>query len=173
MRLDTAQFRQVMSQFATGVTIVTVRSDRKIHGMTVNSFCSVSLQPPLVLWCAENGSRTLQLIEQSRVYAVNVLAADQQHLSDHFAARLTEEGNRFAGVEFRDGPATGCPLLPGCLAWIECRLVEAVPAGDHTVLLAEPVALAQAPEGRRPLLFFASRYWDPGLPGAPRTRPDI
>lgn len=157
MSLDRLQFRRAMSRFATGVTVVTVRAGERLHGMTVNSFASVSLDPPLVLWCAEKGARTLRLIEESGVYAVSILAEDQQDLSQRFATRSSEGEDRFAGVAWSPGPATGCPLLTGALATLECRMVHEYEAGDHRILIARVEAMEIAPTGQ-PLLYFGSRY---------------
>jgi flavin reductase (DIM6/NTAB) family NADH-FMN oxidoreductase RutF len=164
MPVDPHGFKAALRQFASGVAVVTVRSGEKIHGMTVSSFCSVSLHPPLVLWCARLGARTLSLIQESRVYAVNVLSDRQKWISDQFAAEGTESGDRFAGVEYRDGPATGCPLLVGCLANLECSLEADFPGGDHRVLLGKVIGL-DAWDEREPLLYFRSGYrrFDTGL----------
>lgn len=146
-----------MSRFATGVTVVTVKSGDRLHGMTVNSFTSVSLEPPLVLWCAEKGARTLRLIEESGVYAVSILGDEQQALSQRFATRSSENQDRFAGIAHYPGPATGCPLLPGALATFECRMVADHDAGDHRILVARVEAVDVA-DGGDPLLYFGSRY---------------
>lgn len=123
--------------------------------MTVNAFSSVSLKPPLVLFCATNGTRTLALIEAAGFYAVNILGQHQVNVSERFAGRQLEDIDRFAGLEYRDG-VTGCPLLEGAVAWLECRVVSATPTGDHTVLVGE-VQNLQPGEGR-PLLYFARQY---------------
>ncbi|HXE73567.1 MAG TPA: flavin reductase family protein [Candidatus Nitrosotenuis sp.] len=157
MPVDPHAFKAALRQFASGVTVVTVRSGERIHGMTVSSFCSVALQPPLVLWCARLGARTLTLVQESRVYAVNVLSEEQQWISEQFAAEGTESGDRFAGVRWHDGPATGCPLLEGCLATLECTLEADFPGGDHRVLLGRVVGLSASDEGA-PLLYFRSGY---------------
>lgn len=157
MPLDPLEFRRAMSRFATGVTVVTVKAGDRRHGMTVNSFTSVSLDPPIVLWCAEKGARTLRLIEESGVYAVSVLGEEQQVLSQHFATRSSEGQDRFEGVPWYPGPVTGCPLLPGALATFECRMVANHDSGDHRILVARVEAVGTAAAGN-PLLYFGSRY---------------
>lgn len=146
-----------MSRFATGVTVATAGSGERIHGMTVNSFTSVSLSPPLVLWCAVEGCRTLKLIQEGGAYAINILSQEQEGLSRHFSSPSTSEGDRFQGLAWRPGPRTGCPLLEGALATLECRLVQDLEAGDHRILLARVEALTLAGEGS-PLIYFGSRY---------------
>ena len=156
--LEPKQFRRAMSRFATGITVVSVRSGERTHGMTVNSFTSVSLDPPMVLWCAERGSRTLALVQESGVYGVSVLGEHQVDLSQHFAGRWTEGVDRFAGIDCFDGPATGCPLLRGALATFECRLAMDQAVGDHHVLLARVEDVRMPEEPGSPLLYFGSRY---------------
>lgn len=151
--IEPAEFRQGLGKFATGVTVVTTRLGDELHGMTVNSLSSVSLEPPLVLFCASVGTRTLELIEQSKHYAVNVLSEDQADLCRLFASK---EEKRFERFPYTPGPFTGCPLLAGCLANFECRLVASYPGGDHVILLAEVIGLTY--RDGRPLLFFASGF---------------
>lgn len=153
--IDPLQFRQTLGRFATGVCVVTSRMGDDRHGMTVNAFSSVSLKPPLVLFCATNGTRTLALIEAAGLYAVNILGQHQVSVSERFAGRQLEDTDRFAGLDCREG-VTGCPLIEGAVAWIECKLVSATPAGDHTILLGEVQALA--PGEGHPLLYFSRQY---------------
>jgi flavin reductase (DIM6/NTAB) family NADH-FMN oxidoreductase RutF len=150
-------FRMVMGRFATGVTVVTSRAGEEIHGMTVNAFLSVSLAPPTVLVSLSKGARTERLVREGRVFAVNILGADQSPLSDRFAGRHKDkEGNRFDGFEWSP-EATGAPIFKGVLAWLDCKLVTAFDGGDHTLFLGEAVA-ARSDDQASPLLFFQSRY---------------
>lgn len=147
-----------MGSFPTGVTVVTVASDcGSMHGMTVNSFSSVSLDPMLVLVCLNEGSRGVGLIERAGVFVVNVLSAGQQDLSRWFANRHRLAGSAmFDGVPFEPG-ATGCPLLIGTAASFECRLAQSHRAGDHVIVLGEVVALVHRPQ-LEPLIFHAGTY---------------
>jgi len=122
------------------------------HGLTVTSFVPVSLNPPLISICVDIGSSTHATFLSSPFFAVNILAEDQRHLSVGFAA--LPEG-RFDGVQWDQGQ-TGAPLLHGVLAWLECRVVNRVGAGDHTMLVGE-VVQAEA-GGSKPLLHFRRSY---------------
>ncbi len=153
MHMDPAELRRVFGMFATGVTIVTARDPEGGYvGMTVNSFTSVSLDPPLVLWCLDRAAWSLPAFVGSGAYAVNVLAAGQEELSNRFARRGED---KFAGLEVTEGHG-GAPLLPGCLAHLQCRLVDTHEAGDHLVLVGEVVEADAS--GGEPLLFFGGRY---------------
>lgn len=147
------EFRRVCGRFATGITVVTTLDhDRNPHGLTVNSFTSVSLNPPLVLVCIDYRAKILETFRRAEQFGINVLSEGQRDVSQAFARRGE---NRFQGVEWNAGES-GVPLLPGALAWLECSLVNAVDAGDHAILIAR-VNRAACHEGR-PLLYFASAY---------------
>jgi flavin reductase (DIM6/NTAB) family NADH-FMN oxidoreductase RutF len=144
-------FRRACSQFATGLAIATVRAaDDAPHGLTVNSFTSVSLDPPLVLICIDEQCQALHHFREGGFFAVNILAAGQEALSEAFARRVD---NRFEDQEWCAGE-TGAPLIPGVLATMECRLVNVIELGDHRVMVGEMVAASIA-EGS-PLVYFRS-----------------
>jgi flavin reductase (DIM6/NTAB) family NADH-FMN oxidoreductase RutF len=151
-------FRRAMSSFATGVTVVTVAGpDGSMHGLTVNSFTSVSLDPMLVLVCLDQASRGAGLIERAGAFVVNVLSADQQDISRWFANRHRPAGSTmFDGVPFEPG-VTGCPVLVDAAASFDCRLRQSHRAGDHLIVLGEVVALEHRPE-LEPLIFHAGTY---------------
>jgi flavin reductase (DIM6/NTAB) family NADH-FMN oxidoreductase RutF len=139
--------------FPTGVAVVTTLApDGAPHGLTMNSFCSLSLDPPLVMVAIARDCVFLRFFELSEHFAVNILTDAQRDLSNRFA-QLPE--GRFAGVAWRNGVA-GSPLIDGSLAVIECRTVQVMDAGDHRVLIGEAVAV-EVGEGR-PLVFFGSGY---------------
>jgi flavin reductase (DIM6/NTAB) family NADH-FMN oxidoreductase RutF len=139
--------------FATGVAVATVRaSDGTPHGLTVSSFTSVSLQPPLILICIDYAFNFLSHFRACSNFAVNVLNETQRDLSVTFAVK--PEG-RFEGVDWHTN-VTGAPLLRGCIANIECRLSSIIEAGDHAIFLGE-VIHAESPGGR-PLLYFNRDY---------------
>jgi flavin reductase (DIM6/NTAB) family NADH-FMN oxidoreductase RutF len=156
--VDVSAFRQAMGSFATGVTIVTVASgDGNMHGMTVNSFSSVSLDPMLVLVCLNETSRGADLIERTGTFAVNVLSAGQQDLSRRFADRHRPAGAAmFDGVPFEPG-TTGCPVLADAAASFDCLLRQTYHAGDHLIALGEVVALVHRPQ-QEPLIFHSGTY---------------
>jgi flavin reductase len=155
---DVSTFRAAMGAFPTGVTVVTVASgDGTMHGMTVNSFSSVSLDPMLVLVCLNEASRGARLIERACAFAVNVLSAGQQDVSAWFADRHRPAGSvMFDGVPFESG-ATGCPILDEATASFDCRLRQLHRAGDHLIVLGEVVALTHRPH-LEPLIFHAGTY---------------
>ena len=155
--VDPSAFRKAMGSFPTGVTVVTVACADTMHGVTVNSFSSVSLDPMLVLVCLEESSRALGLIERAGVFGVNVLSAGQQDVSRRFASRHRPAGPAmFDGVPLEAG-ATGCLVLAGAAASFSCRLRQSYRAGDHLIVLGEVVTLVHRPE-LEPLIFHAGTY---------------
>ncbi len=166
-------FREAMGSFPTGVTVVTVAcgDDGDMHGVTVNSFSSVSLDPMLVLVCLSETSRAAGLIERAGAFGVSVLSAGQQDISRWFANRHRPAGSAmFDGVPLEPG-VTGCPVLAGATASFDCRLRQSYRAGDHLIVLGEVVALVHRPQ-LEPLVFHAGRYKRPdsALGRAPRQR---
>ena len=151
-------FREAMGEFPTGVTVVTVAAGHGgMHGTTVNSFSSVSLDPMLVLVCLNENSCGLDLIERAGAFAVNVLSAGQQGVSRRFADRNRPAGSAmFDGVPFEPG-VTGCPVLADATASFDCRLWQLHRAGDHLIVLGEVVALVHRPQ-LEPLIFHAGTY---------------
>ena len=153
MSVDSADFRRALGQFASGVTVVTtLDKDGGPLGLTVSSFCSVSLEPPLVLVCIDDRSETHDGFEASKVFGVSILTEGQEEWSDRFAFGGSE---KFTGVDLLRGEQ-GVPLVPGALAHIECRIEAALPGGDHTIYVGEVLRLSVAPG--RPLLYHASGY---------------
>jgi flavin reductase (DIM6/NTAB) family NADH-FMN oxidoreductase RutF len=150
---DPAQFRQLLGRFATGVTVVTaLDAQGRPAGMTASAVSSVSLEPPLLLVCVGHQADFHFVIAAAPRFAVNVLAADQEHLSRQFAASDTD---RFAGVRYRSGPH-GVPLLEGVVAHILCDRWGRQEAGDHTVFLG--LVTGGETSDRPPLLYFRSGY---------------
>lgn len=141
-----------MSHFASGVTVVTTADAGYLAGITVSSFASLSLEPTLVLICIDKRASSHAAIASSGMFAVNILAEDQAHLSQRFAAPNVE---KFVPGSFTLSER-GLPLLTGTLAAIECRVVNVLPGGDHTIFIGEVVA-AQVGQGR-PLLYYRSQY---------------
>jgi flavin reductase (DIM6/NTAB) family NADH-FMN oxidoreductase RutF len=149
------EFRAALGMFATGVTIVTARAaDGKIIGLTANSFNSVSLAPPLVLWSLSRAAASMSVFSAGSHYAINVLAADQKDLAERFAKRGAD---RWAGVTFDPG-AGGAPLLHGAAASFECFNRSRYEEGDHVIFVGE-VERCTRREGASPLLFHGGRYY--------------
>lgn len=154
MSLDTLQFRNALGNFATGVCIVTANPQGfQPVGLTVNSFASVSLQPPLVLWSIQNNSDCWDEFEQADSFAINILAADQQHLSGDYARR---GHHQLRNQDFRLGK-TGLPIIRGALTSFECRVWQRYPGGDHVILVGEVLHMETHPN-KRPLLFSGGQY---------------
>ena len=152
-RFDSRQFRDALGQFVTGVTVVTtVAEDDGPVGVTINSFTSVSLDPPMVLFCLDARSRYLPAFRKAGVFAVHVLAAEQREWSVRFAGN----GDRWNGVGSTVWE-TGAPIIEGCLAAFECTLRAVHDGGDHKILVGEVVRLS-AGDDRRPLAFHLGRY---------------
>jgi flavin reductase (DIM6/NTAB) family NADH-FMN oxidoreductase RutF len=151
--LDFDLFRSACSRFATGITVVTViGKDGLPHGMTANSFTSVSLDPPLILVCIDRKAAMLPRLEEAQYFGINVLSEEQESFSAHFARTGTD---RFEGVPWSRGEL-GVPLLDGVLATYECAVREIVEAGDHRIFIGE-VRHLRCFDGK-PLIYFGSRY---------------
>lgn len=152
--LDTRALRNAFGRFATGITVVTALApDGRPVGMTVNSFSSVSLEPPLLLWCLGNSASEFATYRQAGYYCINILTAEQRELSERFASR---NADRFAGIAWQPGVG-GVPVLSGCAANFEVRNEVQHPAGDHHIMLGRVERFRMA-ESSSPLLFHAGGY---------------
>jgi flavin reductase (DIM6/NTAB) family NADH-FMN oxidoreductase RutF len=151
--VDSALYRRTCAQFATGITVVTVvDSAGRPHGMTVNSFSSVSLDPPLVLVSIDLRNAILGHFLATAFFAINILAERQEHLSQRFS---TTSANRFDGIEWH-AASSGTPLLDDALAHLECAVVRTFEVGDHTILIGE--VLRAGHRAGKPLVYFDRRY---------------
>lgn len=147
------EFRRSLAKFATGVTVVTCADDDgKPYGITANSFSSVSLEPGLVLWNVAKVSNSLKAFLDADYFAINVLAADQEDLSRHFAR---SDHTLFDSVEITRS-AENVPLIPGALARFECRTFQVHECGDHYIVIGEVVSFES--RDAEPLLFFDGKY---------------
>ena len=155
MSVDAITYRNVVGNFATGVAVVTAGSREECYAVTVNSFTSVSLDPTLLLVCLTTASRTSAEINRSRMFNINVLCEDQEEISRLFA-KAQDDSTWFDELGCTVGQL-GAPLIPGCLAHIECQLDQTHAAGDHTILIAE-VHNAYIALEDKPLLFFRGKY---------------
>jgi len=153
MSVDKQEFRRVLGHFAAGVTVVTtVGDDGKPYGLTATAFTSVSLEPPLVLVCVDKKSESHPHFHTSKVFAVNFLATDHEHLSRRFAV---SGGDKFGDLTVRWG-ATGAPIIADVLGHLECKTTEVIEGGDHTIFVGQ-VESADAREGE-PLVYFKGGY---------------
>ena len=153
MPMDDAQFKLAMSHFACGVTIVTTEHDGARYGMTVASFASLSLHPPLVIVCIEIAAKSHDAIVAAGKFGVSILGAEQAELSGRFASKKIDD--KFEGVRLIDS-ALDVPLLEGAICTLECRVNERLPGGDHSIFVGEVVD-ARVSDGA-PLLYFRSGY---------------
>ncbi|GAB2760374.1 hypothetical protein GCM10027020_10990 [Nocardioides salsibiostraticola] len=147
-------FRDVLGRFASGVTVVTTTSNGVPVGMTCQSFSSVSLDPPLVLFVPAKTSRAWPMIQRAGTFCVNFLADEQAELSNTMASRGID---KFADVDWTPSPETGSPILPGTLGYVDCTIHAAHESGDHFVVIGKVVDL-QVSEAEKPLLFFQGKY---------------
>ncbi|WP_461536473.1 p-hydroxyphenylacetate 3-hydroxylase reductase component [Spongorhabdus nitratireducens] len=150
---DSTAFRRALGNFATGITVITATAPNgdKV-GVTANSFNSVSLDPPLILWSIDKRSGSYPVFKEATHFAVNILAADQMHLSNHFA-RPSED--KFAGIDYETGFGKA-PLLPDCSAVFQCENHEIIEGGDHWIMIGKVVAFEDV--GRSPLLYHQGSY---------------
>lgn len=154
--------REVMGQFATGVTVLTAAGDDG-HGMTANAFTSVSLDPPMILCCVSRAARMHAAITSAQAFAVSVLGNDQQDVARYFADWRRPRGMaQFNEVDWTPGPHTGSPLLAGSIAWLECRLATVYEGGDHSIFLGEVLGSNRGAD-QPALLFYGGSYHDIGL----------
>lgn len=155
MSVDRDTFKRTLGSWASGVTIVTSQHAGERMGMTVSAFSSVSLDPPLVLVCADKASNTSALIRASRTFTVNVLGREQSALSSLFADKK-REAIRFDGLDCKTG-ATGCPRIPGALASLDCTVRDEIDAGDHILYLGA-VEAAHIDAEQEPLVYWRGIY---------------
>jgi flavin reductase (DIM6/NTAB) family NADH-FMN oxidoreductase RutF len=155
MPIPVDQFKHVMRQWASGVTVVTMQTETRKHGLTVSGFMGVSLEPPLVLISIGEELTSETLLKESAAFVVNFLREDQRELSDRFAGRLGAV-DRLDGVPTHPA-VSGAPILQDCLAWFDCRVVMTQAAGDHVLYIGEVMA-AGLNEQARPLLYWNADY---------------
>lgn len=157
MSVDPQEFRAVIGNLATGVTVITTAAGDRLQGMTANAVTSLSLDPVMVLVCVDRGTHTHAVLEESGVFAVNVLAEHQEEVSRLFARRAEPQIGTLRGQPYVLGE-TGAPILEDCLAFLECRVREVLSGGDHSIFLGEVVGEGVVRDDVRPLLFFRGKY---------------
>ena len=152
MPMDDARFKEAMSHFASGVTVVTTEHDGNRYGITVASFASVSLHPPLVLVCIEKSAKSHDAIHKAGYFGISILAKTQADVSGRFASKSDD---KFAGITTRRSEH-GMPLIDGAICTLECRVHGELPGGDHTIYVGE--VLDSSTSGEAPLVYFRSNY---------------
>jgi len=161
MTLDPEQLRHAMRAWTTGVAVVTATHDGKQYGMTVNSFTSISLEPPLISVTLKKLTHTHELVEACGEFSVTILSSYQKELSDRFAGKQLEIKDRFAGVP-TETLSINAPLIKGGMAHFNCRVVNAMAVGENTLFVAEVVAVSRIGDGEgegSPLVYHNRTYW--------------
>lgn len=156
MTLDSEHLRRAMRAWTTGVTVITAKFQDQQYGMTVNSFTSISLEPPLVSLALKKLTHTHELVEKSGEFAATILSSSQKELSERFAGKFPEITDRFEGVP-TETLLLDIPLLKGGIAYFNCRVIQSIPVGENTLFVAEVVAVRGEGEGD-PLVYHNRVY---------------
>jgi 3-hydroxy-9,10-secoandrosta-1,3,5(10)-triene-9,17-dione monooxygenase reductase component len=154
MPFDSKTYRQTVGRFPTGVTVIAFEAETGVQAMTANSFTSLSLDPPLLLFCPAKTTKTGQLIHRAAGFSVNILREDQQSLSTFFAGGWKEA----VQPPYRFVPLDGVPRLEGSLASLACSIEQILEGGDHWIVIGKVISLHQGIEPLRPLAFHLGRY---------------
>lgn len=157
MTLDSETLRRAMRAWTTGVAVITAVHEGQRYGMTVNSFTSISLEPPLISVTLKQLTHTHELVERSGEFSLTILSADQGNLSDRFAGKVADVTDRFEGVE-TEMLLLDAPLIKGGLAYFNCRVVNSFPVGENTLFAAEVIAAQGEGEGD-PLVYHNRVFW--------------
>jgi len=170
MRVTDAEFRAVLGRFASGVTVVTTLREGQPHGVTVNAFTSLSLDPPLVLICIDKTSHIHNILLETGVFAANILCEDQRDLAACFAGRSERRYRDFCEARYH-AEATGAPVFDSALGWVDCRIVNVYPGGDHSIIVGQVEAMGGTDQ--EPLLYYRATYGrlDPNAPAIASTAP--
>jgi flavin reductase (DIM6/NTAB) family NADH-FMN oxidoreductase RutF len=157
MTIDPEQLRQAMRAWTTGVTVVTASHENQLYGMTVNSFTSISLDPPLISVALKQLTHTHELIQKSGEFALTILASNQGELSDRFAGKMPGIADRFEGIE-TERLVIDAPLLKGGIAYLNCRVKHTINAGENSLFIAEVIAARGVGDGD-PLVYHNRVFW--------------
>jgi flavin reductase (DIM6/NTAB) family NADH-FMN oxidoreductase RutF len=152
MSMDSKEHRRIMGAFATGVTVVTTVVEGEMHGMTANAVASLSLDPPLVMVSVHKDAHMHDHLTRGKCFAMNILSEDQEDLSTLFATKGRKD---FSKLRVKTG-VTGAPIFEDALGYVDCTIVNTLPAGDHDIFVGQ-IEAGDAGEGR-PLLFYAGKY---------------
>ena len=157
MTLDPEALRSAMRAWSAGVTVVAAAYEGQQHGMTVNSFTSISLDPALITITLQQNTRTHEFISKSKAFGLTILSIEQANLSDIFAGRIKEIENKFEGLK-TETLVTGSPLIVGGLSWLDCHVMQMIDAGMNTLFIAQVVAAYGTGSGE-PLIYHNRQYW--------------
>lgn len=150
-------FRAAMGRFAAGVTVITMASGDDVNAMTATAVSSVSLEPPLLLVCVDRDNHSNKVISDGGAFTVNILAEDQQELSDTFARPGAGKAEALATIGSSRGPS-GSPVIDGCLAYLDCELFASHRAGDHTIFIGKVLKADVSDTDKKPLLYWNGSY---------------
>jgi len=154
--VDRDTYRSLIGEFATGVAVVTTNVDGRLHGMTANAICSLSLEPLQLLVCVDRESNCYRQMQGAEAFGLSILASDQEEISNTFARTTAPEAGSLLGVAFRQGCLSE-PLIENALAHLECRIAERIDGGDHIIVIGDVVA-GERLRDAEPLLFYGGRY---------------
>lgn len=154
--IQKSEYRKTLGTFSTGVTIITTQSEGGFYGFTANSFTSVSLDPPLVLFCVNKAATFVEALSKSKIFGINILAVDQEALSNRFANSALVNDERFEGVSYQISDS-GCPIIDGSLAFLDCEQYKISAAGTHQIVMGKVKMFARLRHGS-PLVYFGGGY---------------
>lgn len=160
MTINSEDLRKAMRSWATGIAIVTVEHEGVQHGMTVSSFTSISMEPPLVSVSLYKTSRTHELLSIAGYFGVTILAENQEEISNRFAGRIADTENRFENLK-TETLLSGAPFISGGISFFDCRVTQSIPLGTNTLFIAE-VQDACSKDGKKPILYFDQKYHNLG-----------
>ena len=152
-KVTTKNFKKTLSKFSTGITVVCVKNNNSIYGKTVNSFNSLSLNPPMVLFSLGNYSSSIKKFSKTKFLSINILSNKQKKLSDNFALTTPKSEN----IKFVEGK-NGTAIIPNCIANLECKLIDKIKKGDHIIFICKILEL-QSNNKLKPLIYFNSKYF--------------
>ena len=152
-KVDTKNFKKTLSKFSTGITVVCVKNNNSVYGKTVNSFNSLSLNPPMVLFSLGNYSSSIKKYSKSKFLSVNILSSKQKKLSDNFASRIPKLEN----IKFIEGK-NKTVIIPNCIANLECKLLDKIRKGDHIIFICKVLEIKYNNK-LKPLIYFNSKYF--------------
>jgi len=153
-------FRSVLAEFVSGVTVVTAQWRGVAHAMTATAFCSVSLQPPLVLVCVGRSSRFHAAITGANLWGISLLSDDHGHLARHFSHKGRDLLTQFAGISTVPGPFSGAPLLTGARGWLDCTTYAVHDGGDHTIVVGRVLHASRADSAQDSLTYSRGAFSD-------------
>ena len=152
-KVNTKNFKKTLSKFSTGITVVCIKNNNSIYGKTVNSFNSLSLNPPMVLFSLGNYSSSIMQFSKTKFLSINILSSNQKELSDNFASTTPKLEN----IKFLKGK-NKTAIIPNCIANLECKLIDKIKKGDHIIFICKILEL-QSNDKLKPLVYFNSKYF--------------